>query len=132
MTRRLASRTCCAAVAALAVMGIAVSPVKADEHRGGHEGHFEGRHEEHHEERGFRGGEDRRFDRGFRGGAGLFFGAPFAVAPPPVYYAPAYPYAPVPISGVYATAYGYCRDYRTAVGIETACQQPDGVWRFIN
>src|SRR5690348_10631328 len=62
---------------------------------------------------------------------GFFFGPPAVIAPPPVVYAPAYPgyvppYAPVPVSGVYMTAYGYCRDYRTGAGIETACQQPDG------
>lgn len=74
-----------------------------------------------------------------RRGPGLFLGAPAVVLPPPVYYAPAYPtpygaypYAPEPVTGVYATPQGYCQDYRTAAGIETACQGPDGVWRFIN
>jgi hypothetical protein len=83
---------------------------------------------------------DHGHDRGhFRGGFGLFLGAPAYVAPPPVYYAPAYPtpygaypYAPVPVTGVYATPQGYCQNYRTAAGIETACQGADGVWRFIN
>ncbi len=104
-----------------ATVALAPAAQADDRHHGGHDFH---RAPFHHPHSSF----------------GLFFGAPAVVVPPPVYYAPAYPYpayptypyAPVPISGVYATAYGYCRDYRTAVGIQTACQQPDGVWRFIN
>jgi hypothetical protein len=109
--------------AAIAAAALSPSPARADDHR---------RHDDHH---------DR--DRRFHGGSsfGLFFGAPAIVTPPPVIYTPAYPYAtypgpyaPVPISGVYLSpyGYGYCRDYRTAAGIETACQQPNGLWRFIN
>ncbi len=98
-------------------------PALADEHgRGGHE--------EHHDR-------DRDHDRDRHRGPsfGFFFGGPGYVPPPPVYYAPPYPgYAPVPITGVYLSpyGYGYCRDYRTMAGIETACQGADGVWRFIN
>ena len=77
--------------------------------------------------------EHREFRRG--PSVGLFYGAPGVVVPPPVYYGyadPSYAYAPVPVSGVYATAYGYCQDYQTNVGIQTACQGADGVWRYIN
>ncbi len=101
-------------------------PALADEH--GHGGHDGRGHEEHHDR-------DHDHDRDRHGPAfGFFFGAPAYAPPPPVYYAPAYPYAPVPITGVYLSpyGYGYCRDYRTMAGIETACQGADGVWRFIN
>jgi hypothetical protein len=119
LLRALAAVTALAAGSALAV------PALADEHGRGHEG---GGHEERH---------DHDHDRDRRRGPsfGLFFGGPGYVPPPPVYYAPAYPgYAPVPITGVYVSpyGYGYCRDYQTMAGIETACQGADGVWRFIN
>jgi hypothetical protein len=100
-------------------------PALADEHGHRQEG---GRHEEHHDH-------DHDRDRGHGPAFGFYFGGPARVAPPPVYYAPAYPgYAPVPIGGVYWSpyGYGYCRDYQTMAGIETACQGADGVWRFIN
>ncbi len=126
-----------AAIVALAV-GLAVGlagpgPALADEHHGGHGGGHDRGHDHDHDH-----DHDRHFHRG--PSVGLFFGAPALVEPPPVYAAPAYPYAygaypyaPVPITGVYMSPYGYyCRDYRTAAGIETACLQPDGVWRFIN
>jgi len=115
-------------VVALWGWGLA-APALADDHgHGDHEGR--GGHEEHHDH-------NRDHDRGRgRGPAfGFYFGGPTRVGPPPVYYAPAYPgYAPVPISGVYLSpyGYGYCRDYQTMAGIETACQGADGVWRFIN
>ena len=114
------------AVLAVAAMAGWATPALADDRHHDH-GHGDG-HGEHH------GAPFHNPHSSFR----LFFGAPAVVAPPPVYYVPAYPaappysYAPVPLSGVYWTAYGYCRDYRTAVGVETACQQPDGIWRFIN
>ena len=103
------------------VMAIAPAAVAADRHH--NSGHADG-HSEHH---------GAPFHHP-RSSFGLFFGAPA----PPVYYTPAYPYyppypyAPVPVSGFYWTAYGYCRDFQTAIGVETACQQPDGIWRFIN
>ncbi|MBV8536719.1 MAG: hypothetical protein JO128_14060 [Alphaproteobacteria bacterium] len=117
-----------AIAAALGAWGVA-APALADDHGrhqegGGHEGR--GGHEEHH---------DHDHDRGRGPAFGFYFGGPARVAPPPVYYAPAYPgYAPVPIGGVYWSpyGYGYCRDYQTMAGIETACQGADGVWRFIN
>ena len=119
-----------AVIVALGGWGLA-APARADDH-GHHQeggGHAErGGHEEHHDH-------DRDRGRGRGPSFGLYFGGPVRVAPPPVYYAPAYPgYAPVPISGVYLSpyGYGYCRDYQTMAGIETACQGADGVWRFIN
>jgi hypothetical protein len=107
-------------VVAISGGGTLAVPALADEH--GHGGH-----EEHHD--GDRG-RDHRGGPSF--GLGLFFGQPGYVGPPPVYYAPAY--TPVPVTGVYLSpyGYGYCRDYRTMAGIETACQGADGVWRFIN
>ena len=137
MMRRLATKFPAvarrAAVVAAVAVGVALAgPALADDHRGGgHAGHERGHDRDH----------DHDHDRFRRSPSfGLFFGAPAFVSPPPVYYAPAYPYpyggafsyAPVPITGVYQSPYGYCRDYRTAAGIETACLQPDGVWRFIN
>lgn len=129
-----------AAAIAIALAGAIATPALAVDHTQivprGHEGGAHDRgHDRDHDH-------DRDRGRGFHRGpsVGLFFGAPGYVAPPPVYYAPAYPdaygtypYAPIPLSGVYMNAYGqYCRDYRTAAGVETACQQPDGLWRFIN
>ena len=123
-------------IAVLATSVAVTAPAFADEH---HPGGHEERHDHDHDR-----GRDHDRDRGFRRGpsVGFFFGAPAHVTPPPVYYAPEYPaygvypytYAPVPITGVYLSpyGYGYCRDYRTAAGVETACQQADGVWRFIN
>jgi hypothetical protein len=112
------------AAAGLAVAMALAAPAHADDHHGG----FHDRDDRDHDHDRFHGG-----------GFGLFLGAPAYVAPPPVYYAPAYPspygaypYAPVPVTGVFATPQGYCQNYRTAAGIETACQGPDGVWRFIN
>ena len=55
------------------------------------------------------------------------YGAPYADAP-----APADTPAPVPLSNVYVTGNGYCCDYQTALGVQTACQQADGMWRFID
>jgi hypothetical protein len=112
-----------AVVAALAGGCVLAVPALADQR--GHGGHEDHGHHDHDHDRGFHRGPSFGFF--FNG-----FGGPAYVAPPPVYYAPAYPYTPTPVSGVYAGPYGYCRDYRTYAGIETACQQPDGVWRFIN
>jgi len=107
---------------AVALTGALALPALAEEHA--HGGHAE-RHDH-----------DRGHDRDRRRGPsfGFFFGEPAYAPPPPVYYAPAYPYAPVPLTGVYLSpyGYGYCRDYRTMAGIETACRGADGVWRFIN
>lgn len=121
---RLSLTRCLVLMAALALGAASATPAFADDHHGWH-----------HEDRDH----DRDFHHFHRGPSfGLFFGAPAYIPPPPVYYAPAYPpsvaypYAPVPITGIYASPYGYCRDFRTGAGIETACQQPDGVWRFIN
>ena len=117
-----------ASLTVAAMVTLAVPAIADDRHHdGGHRdnGHPDGGHRDgHFEHRGAPFHSHSSF--------GVFFGAPAVVVPPPVYYAPAYPYAPVPVSGVYWTAYGYCRDYQTAAGIETACQQPDGIWRFIN
>lgn len=126
-TVRIASllRALAAVIAVAGGCAVAV-PALADEHgRGGQEGRG---HEEHH---------DRDHDRGFRRGpsVGVFLGGPGYISPPPVYYAPGYGgYAPIPVTGVYLSpyGYGYCRDYQTMAGIETACQGADGVWRFIN
>jgi hypothetical protein len=114
-----------AAATAAALTAIAVpQPARAEDHTRivPREGF---RHHERFEHRDFHRGPS----------VGLFFGAPgVVVPPPPAYYEPypSYAYAPVPVSGVYLSAYGYCRDYRTNVGIQTACQGADGVWRFIN
>jgi len=126
MTRPLSHITSLWASLVVATMvTIAPAAMAADRH---HDSGRGGSHSEHH------GAPFHHPHSSF----GLFFGAPAVVVPPPVYYTPAYPdyppypYAPVPISGFYWTAYGYCRDFQTAIGVETACQQPDGVWRFIN
>ena len=127
-------------VALLLALSVAVPAVAVDHTqvvpRGHETGHDRGGHDH---DRDVRHDRDRgRFHRG--PSVGLYFGAPAYISPPPVYYGPSYPYAyggypyaPVPITGVYRSPYGYyCRDYRTSNGIETACLQPDGVWRFIN
>lgn len=95
---------------------------------------------------------NERFEHRFRRNPslGLFYGAPAVVVPPPLYYDPSYgsypdgsypdgsypdatySYAPVPLSDIYVTGNGYCRDYQTTAGVETACQQADGIWRYIN
>ena len=130
---RLIAALAGAAVAALAIAtpALAFDHVQIQPRRGP----WVQTHDFHDHDHGFH---DHDRDR-FHGHFGLFFGAPAYVTPPPVYYAPAYPYpygaypyAPVPVTGVFLTPNGYCRNYQTAAGIETACQGPDGVWRFIN
>lgn len=136
LARRAAAAMALAAGLVLATPALAVDHTQVVPR--GHEGHAPAHPPAHRDHDRDRGHERREFRRG--PSVGLFFGAPAYVPPPPVYYAPAYPYgygtypyAPAPISGVYLSPYGYyCRDYRTTIGIETACLQPDGVWRFIN
>ncbi|HEX9463462.1 MAG TPA: hypothetical protein VGB82_12765 [Alphaproteobacteria bacterium] len=121
--------------AALAVDHTAIAPRAGFGHEGaGHERFGGMGHERFEQHRAFRRSPS----------FGLFYGAPAVVVPPPLYYDPSYDpsypsyadpsysYAPVPLSNMYVTGNGYCRDYQTNIGVETACQGADGVWRFIN